>query len=302
MKKVLFTVLAIIAYCTATNAQSIIDGDDQRNPNDFYQKGIVVGKKAMPYPSVRENDVIWESVIWREIDYNEKFNQFFYFPTDESKQTQGRINLVNLIVNAVKNGDIPSYEDDDMVREYDVAEAMKHLFGEARTKKIALTDADGQPIYDPETDEIMMKDTVIDATFNNESATRIQLKEEWYIDKQDTRQKVRIVGLMFHYKKTMEGEGGQDREVDAESFWIPMDDMRVRQVLVNANIFDEHNEALEKSYDDVFIQRRFDSYVVRDSNTPNRFVSDYLTGIDAILESQNIEDMIFDIESDMWEY
>ena len=77
MKRVLLTVLAIIAYCTATNAQSIIDGNDQRNPNDFYQKGIVVGKKAMPYPSVRENDVIWESVIWREIDFNEKFNQFF---------------------------------------------------------------------------------------------------------------------------------------------------------------------------------------------------------------------------------
>ena len=302
MKKVLIYALALVGYCAAANAQSIIDADDQRDPNDFYEKFIVKGKKALPLPDPRESDVVWEERVWREIHFNEKFNQFFYFPTDENKQTQGRINLVNLIVNAVKNGDIPTYEDDDMLREYDVAEAMKHLFGEARTKKIALTDADGQPIYDPETDEVMMKDTVIDATFNNESATRIQLKERWYIDKQDTRQKVRIVGLMFHYKKVMEGEGGQDREADAESFWIPMDDMRVRQVLVNANVYDEHNDALEMSYDDIFLQRKFDSYVVRKSNTYNRSVSDYLTGIDAILESQNIEDEIFEIESDMWEY
>ena len=63
MKKVLIYVLAILGYCTTINAQSIIDADEQRNPNDFYQKGIVVGKKAMPYPAVRENDVIWESVI-----------------------------------------------------------------------------------------------------------------------------------------------------------------------------------------------------------------------------------------------
>ena len=49
MKKVLFYALALVAYCTAANAQSIIDADEQRNPNDFYQKGIIVGKKAMPY-------------------------------------------------------------------------------------------------------------------------------------------------------------------------------------------------------------------------------------------------------------
>ena len=76
MKKVLIIALALAGYLT-TSAQSIIDADDNRNPNDFYQKGIVVGKKAMPYPSVRENDVVWETVIWREIDFNEKFNQFF---------------------------------------------------------------------------------------------------------------------------------------------------------------------------------------------------------------------------------
>ena len=86
------------------------------------------------------------------------------------------------------------------------------------------------------------------------------------------------------------------------TFWVPMDDMRVRQVLVNANAFDENNDVAERSYDDVFIQRYFDSYVTRESNKFNRAITDYLTGEDAMLESQLVEERIFDIESDMWEY
>ena len=83
-----------------------------------------VGKKATPYPSVRQSDVIWEMVIWREIDFNEKFNQFFYFPKDAEQSTQGRISLVNLIMRGVRNGEIPVYEDDDMVKELElIAEA-----------------------------------------------------------------------------------------------------------------------------------------------------------------------------------
>ena len=81
-----------------------------------------------------------------------------------------------------------------------------------------------------------------------------------------------------------------------------MDDMRVRQVLVNANAYDLNNDVAERSYDDIFIQRYFDSYVTRESNVYNREITDYLTGEDAIYESQLIEDKIFDIENDMWEY
>ena len=81
-----------------------------------------------------------------------------------------------------------------------------------------------------------------------------------------------------------------------------MDDMRVRQVLVNANAYDEHNDVAERSYDDIFIQRYFDSYITRESNKYNREITQYLTGEDAIFESQMIEDKIFDIENDMWEY
>ena len=298
MKRVLLTVLAIIAYCTATNAQSIIDGDNQRNPNDFYQKGIVVGKRAMPYPSVRENDVIWESVIWREIDYNEKFNQFFYFPKNAEQSTQGRISLVNLIMRGVRNGEIPVYEDDDMEKELDLNDAIIQLAGAPYTVEEEIVDEYGNPVYDDETDEIKKRTVTKTRSFDSTSAVKIKLKEKWYIDKQDTRQKVRIVGLSFYYQK----ENAAGERNYTWSWWIPMDDMRVRQVLVNANAYDENNDVVERSYDDIFIQRYFDSYVIRESNVYNRSIAEYVADLDAVIESQRIEDKIFEIESDMWEY
>lgn len=298
MKKVLIFVLAILGYCTTINAQSIIDADDHRNPNDFYQKVIVGEKKAMPYPAVRETDVIWESVIWREIDFNEKFNQFFYFPVNNETSTQGRISLVNLIMRGVRSGDIPVYEDDDMDKELDLAEAMKQLVGEPYTKRVEVLDENDQPIYDEETDDYLMKDSLFTRSFDSSSVMKIRLKEKWYIDKQDSRQKVRIVGLSFQYLK----EGITGGNSLTWSFWIPMDNMRVRNIFVNANAYDENNDVVERSYDDIFIQRYFDSYIIRESNIHNRSISDYLTGKDAIIESQKIEDKIFDLESDMWEY
>lgn len=298
MKRVLFTVLAIIAYCTATEAQSIIDGNDQRNPNDFYQKPEFVGKKAMPYPSVRWNDVIWEEVVWREIDFNEKFNQFFYFPKNAEQSTQGRISLVNLIMRGVRSGEIPVYEDDDMEKELDLNDAIIQLAGAPYTVEEEITDEYGNPVYDDETDEIKKRSVIKTRSFDSTSAVKIKLKEKWFIDKQDTRQKVRIVGLSFYYQK----ENAAGERNYTWSWWIPMDDMRVRQVLVNANAYDENNDVVERSYDDIFIQRYFDSYVIRTSNTPNRSISEYMADLDAVLESQRLEDLIYDIESDMWEY
>ena len=280
-------------------AQSIIDAEDGSNPNDFYQKGIVVGKKAMPYPFLRESDVVWKTTIWRCIDMNESFNQFLYFPieTEEDGNTQNRINIVNLIIKGASNGDFEVYEDDDMKVPQEWEKAYLNLSGAPYTQSVNVVDENGMPIED-EDGEYVMKDTLITPNFLNTSAKKLNLKEFWYIDKQDTRQKVRIVGLSFNFERT--SKSGENLTV--ESFWVPMNSMNVRQVLVNANAFEENNDVAERSYDDIFIQRYFDSYVTRESNKFNRKITDYLTGQDAILESQAIEERIFDIESDMWEY
>ena len=151
MKKVLLSIFAVVAFAMAANAQSVIDADDGRNPNDFYQQGIVVGKKAMPYPFLRESDVVWRTTIWRKIDFNESFNQFFYFPFEAEKNTQGRINLVNLILQAVNNGAFEIYEDDDMKIPQDVETALRQTMSVSTKENEVGEDEWGEPIIQIDT-------------------------------------------------------------------------------------------------------------------------------------------------------
>lgn len=296
MKKVLFclSLFAIAFSSLPVNAQNIIDAEDDNNFNNFYEKTITHTRTAMPYAYLREDDVVWETMVWRKIDFREKFNQFFYFPTETDRNTDGRINLINTVMAALKDGAIEAFDDEDFKIPKDYERIYNELNRERQTSI---------PIYDPETDEeIGSRDTVIREEFDPTSVYTIRLKESWYIEKNDTRQKVRILGLQFIYNYCRMSDDGDNNCQTVSMFWIPMNDMRVRNALVKVPAYDENNSRTIRTYDDIFIERYFDSYVDRVSNRMNRTIASYLTGTDAILESQRIEEEIFNIESDMWEY
>ena len=62
------------------------------------------------------------------------------------------------------------------------------------------------------------------------------------------------------------------------------------------------NNAQQRSYLGDFEKRMFGSRVLQESNIMNRGVTDYMVGLDALLESDRIKEEIFNIEQDMWEY
>lgn len=298
MKRILFCLglFIFMAGAFTSKAQSVIDAEDDNNFNNFYTKTLTKEKRAMPYAYLRENDVVWETAVWRTIDFREKFNQFFYFPiyrpNSPSENQQGRASLVKVLMKAFEDGAIECYKDDDLLIPIDYEEMMKSITG---------THTISYDIYDEWDEVIGSVDTVITEEFDPSEVYSCKIKEYWYIDKQDTRQKVRITGLCLMYNQCKDRDG--DRECNTfPLFWVPMNDMRVRNVLVTYNCFDENNINAERTYDDVFITRYFDSFVTRESNRFNRQISDYLTGTDAIMESLNVEDKLFNLESDMWEY
>ncbi len=298
MKKVLLGLsLMMLALGGMTvNAQNILDPEDENNLSNFYTRKITMSKKAIPYPALRESDVLWETCIWRTIDFREKFNQFFYFPKGEDSlnNNQGRINLAYLIYRSAANGEFEIFEDDELKIPVDWENMYKKL------NKADSTTTD--PVYD-EYGEIIEEghDTVKYKSFTSDDYYKIHLKEFWYIDSKDTRMKVRIVALALVDENCKEIDGDMECNPTIR-FWIPMNDMRVRNIFARTNAYDLYNNNAERSYDEIFITRYFDSFVTRETNTHNRAVHDYLTGEDAQLESQSIEERIFDIESDMWEY
>jgi len=290
------------------NAQNVVTApaEEDNNFGNFYEVSTHTGRKAIEFAFVREADVAWECVIWRVINFREKFNEFFYYPTKEqadANDAQGRKNLAMTLMEAVERGDIQVYEGEDFKIPIDYA-AMRAKGASTRRDRITTywTDDEGN-----ETDEVKdEKDTIVPVEINEDDITQIKLKEYWYLNKQDARQNVRIIGLTLMYPKPLrtsaDDEEGEAAYQLVDMGWIPMNDPRVRNVLVKQRAYDDYNEVTERSYDDIFITRYFSSYVVRESNRYNRSISDYLTGEDALIASEEIENRIFNLEIDMWEY
>ncbi len=57
------------------------------------------------------------------------------------------------------------------------------------------------------------------------------------------------------------------------------------------------------SFDDLFMQRRFSSIIIGESNVfGNRLLTDYKLGQDVLLEAERIKNDLFIMEHDLWEY
>lgn len=278
-----FLLLAVVPLA----AQTVEDA----TPRHFYQRHIAKEREAFVFPFLRENDVVWEQMIWRTIDIREKFNHFFYYPT-ERRGVEGRRNFAYVVWDAVVAGEIPIYEDDELKIPLD-NEAFVERFTRADTIILEIVDDDENYEY---------KTVLVPKEFLSDEMLQIRLKESWYIDKQVTEQNIRILSLCLTKELYKEHDGDLDYIGTTEMFWIPMQSPQVRRLMVRNEATWEQNIAHQPSWEDIFINRMFNSYITRFSNRFNRSILDYLTGTEAIWESERIESELLDISQDMWEY
>ena len=175
MKKILVIVGIIALLIGATKQEAgaqIIDG--------AYKREDVFKRKPTPLPYVREADVMWRKKVWRIIDLREKMNQPLYFPT---KEMDGRYNLVNLLLQGIKDGKLTAYDakEDDEFKIPMTFEQVKEAFG-ATTRT--------QKVRDVDTGELV--DKVVTGEIRPEEVKQFMLKEEWYFDKQSSTMNVKI--------------------------------------------------------------------------------------------------------------
>lgn len=288
MRKLGLFVLSLI-LCGAFDMKAQVIEEPEENLDGFYVKSSDAypdGKKPFEYPYVREADIVWSCRIWRVIDFKEKMNQVFYYPIVPD---QGRKNLTTILDEALTEGRIRAFEDDMFTTEITNWTEYKSKFGTSRTETLVEYDMDGMEIT---------RDTIIFVPANFESAEKLRIKEEWFLDKNRTVEDVRIIGfsLVASYEKS---------EGDVQTLalgWIRYNDPEVRLLLANSEVYNPQNDRARRSYDDIFQKRIFDSYIIRESNTFNRAINDYVQGADALAESERIKEYLFNMEEDMWEY
>jgi gliding motility associated protien GldN len=262
---------------------------------EVYDKIQIPKKKPIPYPFTREADVMWSKIVWRMIDLREKLNLPMYYPL---KPIGERMNLIHLIFSGIDNEGLQAYQEkDDDEFKLPMSKADLELNMGNVNKKEQVVDTTGATVE---------KEVAGERKY--EEVKKILIKEKWFFDKSYSTMQVRVIGLcpIRVYKREIKGAANLSEEENADMemkqvCWIYYPE--ARPLFARTPIFNSHNDAQQISYDDLFMQRRFSSYIFKESNVyGNRRIDEYTTGIETLLEGERIKESISNFEQDLWEY
>ncbi len=279
----LATLICVLAVALSAEAQTqtVLDG--------AYVKETNLTKRVIPYPSLREADVMYVRRIWQDIDLRQKINQMFYFPVDP---IEDRKNLFDVIRYALEvEGSLTAYgtgpagDDDEFRYPYTGAQMDSVL------NPIVII-----PQFDPVTGEVIGS-MEAETSISSQDIVRYRVKEDWVWDRQRSQRQVRIIGIAPIIEKKDDEGNSQGL---APLFWLYYPECRY--VFANAECYNYENDAQRRTFEEIFQKRYFSSYIVKETNVFDRSIADYAQGLDALLESERIKDELFTIEHDLWHY
>jgi gliding motility associated protien GldN len=240
-------------------------------------------KVLIPYPHLHESNVMWSKQIWRVMDLREKMNLKFYYPTEKVDAAKS---LMQVIWEGVTIDEtMTAYEDEkdgDLERIITPTDLLfKYNFNDTTQVE---NPANGN-----------LEQVVTRHIFNPSDVKQFRLKEEWFFDKQQSVLAVRIIAIC---PVAFVVKSGEQRVIPM--FWVYFPEARMP--FRNAKVFNKSNDAEQRTYEEIFIKRKFGSYIYKESNVYSRRVSQYLLGKNGLLESEKIKEEIRNAEQDLWEY
>ena len=285
MKKALVLVLfsLILGGISLTSYAQVLEGP----PRDgVYDKTAITQVQPIPYPYLREADIVWTRREWRVMDLREKMNQPFYFP--EKPQNSWR-SFVQIIMDGLKEGTVTAYSSES--DQFLVPLTYKELLDKMER-------SDTVRLPRPDNPDILF-DTVIKTEFDPANVKKLKIKEDWYLDRQRSVMEVRILGICPVVDEIDKNTG--EKRFEKNLFWIYFPECR--NLFAKNEMFNMKNgSAGRMTYDDVFMKRMFASYIYKEENVYDRAINEYATGVDALLEAEKAKNNLFEFESNLWEY
>ncbi len=255
------------------------DGDFVPPLNDIIENVSLRERRVLQYEDLREADIMWKRRIWRLLDVNEKINLPFINPQRP---------LITILLEAAQSGDLRVFNPiggDNFSMLMDQA-TLQEMAGGIDT--VLVTDPvtyEQVPVYE-------------ERIFDPSSVMRYRIQEMWFFDKESSTMKVRILGIAPMIMETTENVG---RTIERPMFWVYYPE--ARQLLANESAYAFGNDAANRSWEDVFEYRYFNSYITKASNVlDERIDRAERSGREQLLESERIKQEIFNYEQDLWSY
>ncbi|RZL47111.1 MAG: gliding motility protein GldN [Pedobacter sp.] len=265
----------------------------------FSFKEESVADTVVPYSDVNREDIVYRKRIWRDIDLRDRGNEVLSSP---------KVNLIGVIYEALKNGELDLYAADD--EDFEGEPISQKKSGDPKVASNSAVDTAFLGV-NPATNEVNRADN----NFFKDRFISIRVKEDWILDIRRGIFEPRIVGiapviLQLSFPQDNNGNpildpvSGKAR-VDTLGTpavgWLYFDDLR--HILVKAKVANNNNDNSGISFDDVFVRRLFFSNIVKESTSGDERIKDYLANTkDQLLEGERIKKLMADFEQGLWEY
>ena len=221
---------------------------DSLPPMDgFYRNEMYNNAKAFNYPAIDSRDVRFYKRVWRDIDVNDPKNSLFNTPG---------ATLAETVLEGLRTGKLTAYEpsatnsDSTFSKRIDIRNAL------SRFQDSTMVDQ-----FDSNGNKTGSKMVLND--FNPASITKFRTKEDIYFDKKRSMFVTRIIGVAP--LKAIMAAGTSVGE--APVFWLYFP--QCRDFFATKDISDPDRNLYDTSLDDIFIQRKYTSTIVRATGSAN---------------------------------